>query len=145
MCPTFMNLEYIENENRYDTETHKMLKQFLLTGSLKGIIFNKIISSEYNICFYNKTRQHINYLCNKNKKGEQITFLYQNKNETYKVYEGIRLICTKNLNEYKMYNNETYILDKIADDGKGYTINDKIFTKDELSAYFICCLLYNYS
>ena len=35
-----------------------------------------------------------------------------------------------------MYNNEIYTLDKIADDGKGYTINDKIFTKNELSAYF---------
>ena len=49
MCPTLIQLEYIENGNRFDTETYKMLKQFLLTQSLKGI--HLIISFIQNIIY----------------------------------------------------------------------------------------------
>ena len=94
---------------------------FLKTRSLQGIPFNEIQHSEINICKFNRTRKEINKQCDEQHKGNKITFRYQGKPETYKVYEGMRLMCSNNLHGREMYNSETYTFDKINENK--YEIN----------------------
>ena len=134
MCPNYIKLKYRKESSRYDKKTYKLIKNLLKTGKINTKL-NKIIYSETNLCKFNKTRQQINKLCDEKHKGKPIIFIYQGKKEQYKVYEGLKLMCTNNLYKNEMYNGEIYTLDKI--DGCNYTINNTEFEEEEFKNNFI--------
>lgn len=135
MCPTLTHLDYIVGCGRYDDKAHKMIEHFLKEKNLNGFHFAPLTNTEFNICYYNKTRQWVNKQCDAQHEGRTITFKYQKKPEQYKVYEGMRLMCTANLDKREMYNSEMYTLDKIAEGC--YQINEQTFTEEELAENFI--------
>ena len=134
MCPDSQQLQYIENCGRYDIKTKNMLDYFVEHGKL-NVDISDIGYTEINICKSNKTRQTINKHCDDRQTGEVKSFTYQKKQEEYKVYDGMSVMCTENLYDINFYNGELFKVDKIID--SVYHINDKEFKEDEFLRCFI--------
>jgi hypothetical protein len=107
-------------------------------------LINKPFKSYTNICFTNKRRIKINEECmnrylkeNSGLKTCDITKLSYDKNtQDYKLCKGMPLISRVNMSSLEVFNNETFICNKINDltievsNGlKSLTIEKKIFSK----------------
>jgi predicted GIY-YIG superfamily endonuclease len=115
MCPTVNHLQYIEASGRYTQKMYEILNKLLKTGKLDTSSFKPIDSSlKTNICYTNAMRRKITkQLCTE---GIDVTFNYvvTKKSETYKIYKGMKMICTTNdLKDFNMYNSSMHTITAI--------------------------------
>lgn len=134
-------LQYIEGKNRFnDNETLNFLKEFVETKEIKRD-FKKRVKCMTNLSMYNRTRRRINNRILDKVKGEELTFKYAGKKEKYKIFDKMKIICTKNDIEFKELDivNSTKATLKISGD-KYYIVHENQnieISKEKLRTCFL--------
>lgn len=118
-------LEFRHDSGRYTAKSYKIFEEFKISGFKKTL--NKINSLDHNkvyefyICCTNESRRkYIKKCCDHfHKDGNDFIFIYQGKKETYKIGNGMPIICTKKdvlLDDKEITNNWIGILKEIKGD-----------------------------
>lgn len=150
MCPYITKLNYIKESARYDEKTHSMLQYFLNNSKLNET-FSEITSSSINLCYLNKTRRQINDLCSnwymKKNNIQQFVEVKFNSKETYKVCNGMPVMCIDNIKQHDMMNSEQYTIQDINNDRVIIKENNIIFPITEFKEKFMlvfCVTVHKY-
>ena len=90
-----------------------------------------------NICYLNTTSVEVNKACSdaftKDKKYHKIKFLNAGKIESYKVSDGMPVICTTNMKGRRMYNSQTYNIKNITPNHVTIKENNEKFEMDDFT------------
>lgn len=150
MCPNMTSLNYIKDSARYDEKTRDMLLYFLENSKINET-FNEVAPSTINLCYLNKTRIKVNQLCanwymsrNKVKQHVEVKF---NSKETYKLCNGMPVMCTDNIKKQNMMNSEQYTIQEIDSDKVLIKENNVVFPLKEFKEKFIlafCVTVHKY-
>ena len=156
ICPNLIICPYIENSARYNKKLKLILDELLQYNNISHR-FSRVKHNKHiiiNLCKFNKTRIAVNklycdYLAPKN--YIEITCHYQQKEEPYKCFVGMPVMCTQNMPNYKMYNSQKFTIEKITNDiitvhGNKFTI-DYVKGKYNFGNCFVpayCVTVYKY-
>ena len=129
--PNRIELEYDTTSSRYNFESYIILKNFLKYNTIYNKTFKSIdLDLDTNLCYLNKTRIIVNtnyiknYILKNNCKTILCNFHYNNSNESYPVFESMKLICIRTDRKYDIYNSMEYKLSSIDFEKEIFTIND---------------------
>lgn len=101
MCPNLINVKFNADYGRCTQNLYNIVHKFLVDGTTSHFKFKKIDKTLKKwLCYTNKRRIKINKKISDQeslrKENKLITFVYQGKKETYKVFEGAPIVCTYN-------------------------------------------------
>lgn len=133
ICPNLVVCEYIENSGRYNMKLKLILDELLEHGTISHK-FSPVAKDKnvvVNLCKFNNTRVQINTpYCNAwahdSHDSIEITHHYQSKEETYKCFVGMPVMCTQTIKKYNMCNSQKFVIEEITD--KYVIVNGQQFT-----------------
>lgn len=146
MCHHYIEKEYMEGCGRFEDDKTKSIIDTLEHKGYLNHQFKQPEMSECNITYTNDirikiTKEIISKLTNSTNNK---TFVYRNTKETYPVFEGMKLQCTKNNPNLPVRNTCICSLKSVKDDKytiqfleNEFTVDETIFLTHFISGYSI--------